>query len=58
MIVEGRRVLEGHDPLHAGFAVADRHSFMAAVEDGILDIKFMALKESAMVSAMAIERAE
>jgi len=56
--IEGERALEGYDPLKAGFACADRQTFLRTVEDGLLDIAIWPRDEDAFVSAIEIAREE
>ncbi len=55
--VEGKTVLEGYEPMHAGFAVADGRTLDIRVGDGVLDIEFVQRsRASPKISAIEIER--
>ncbi len=58
VFLEGRKVLEGFEPLRFGFATARVESNVVQVEDGLLDIEFAYGNDNPMVSAIEIKRAE
>ncbi|MBI4602978.1 MAG: protein kinase [Planctomycetes bacterium] len=56
VVLEGRKVLADYEPLKAGFATADVKSFTVSVEDGVLDIDFVARSENPMITAIEVEK--
>jgi hypothetical protein len=46
---------EGHDPLRAGFAVPDVRSFQVMIEDGALDVDFVAHRDHPLIAALEVE---
>ncbi len=58
VLLEGKPWLVGYEPLQAGFAAAVKETEEAVVRDGFLDIEFVGVKDSPMVSAIEVERAD
>ncbi len=54
--LERNIVLESYEPLRAGFAVAEVKFFEVEVQDGFLDLDFLAEQADPVISAIEIER--
>ncbi len=54
--IEGHKVLAGCEPIARGFAAASVESFVAAVDDGLLDIELVPVAGAPEISAVEIER--
>ena len=54
--IEGKREFKDYEPLAAGFATADRQSFVREVDDGLLEIDFDYVIENPTISAVEVER--
>jgi hypothetical protein len=57
VLLDGRTVLERHEPIRAGFRTAKAWPFEADVTDGFLDIRFRHWIENPNIDAIEIERA-
>ena len=55
IVIEGKVVLEGHEPLLAGYGVKDVRSFELEVVDGRLDLGFLAHKGEPLLTDIEIE---
>ena len=53
--LENQPVLEGYEPLQAGFATADRKSFEIQVEDGFLDLELIPRRDHPILTAIEVE---
>jgi len=56
VLLEGKPVLEGFEPLAAGFATAHSRTFVVEVADAFLDIELVHRKELPKLSGIEIER--
>jgi len=55
IVIEGKVVLEGHEPLQAGYGVKDVRSFEVEVVDGKLDLSFVAHEGVPLLTDIEIE---
>ncbi|HLU50025.1 MAG TPA: malectin domain-containing carbohydrate-binding protein, partial [Planctomycetota bacterium] len=58
VVSEGNVVLEGCDPIRSGFAVPNVQSFEVAVEDGALEIDFVAHRDDPRIAAIEVRKIE
>ena len=60
VLLEGEKVLESFEPMEAGFATAVEKGFDVAVDDGILEVRFVHRPpyDPPKVSAIEVERVE
>jgi serine/threonine protein kinase/tetratricopeptide (TPR) repeat protein len=58
VLMEGKEVLPGYEPLTRGSVTADSKTFDIPVTDGCLEIEFRARKDNPQTAAIEIERIE
>ncbi|MBN1421647.1 MAG: tetratricopeptide repeat protein, partial [Planctomycetes bacterium] len=58
VVIEGRRVLQAHEPFAEGFATPHTRTYEADTTDGDLDIEFVPRIGVPMISALEIRRVE
>ncbi len=56
VVLEGQTMLAGYEPGKAGFATARREEMEVRVEDGFLDLEFVARTRDPKVSAIEVRR--